>query len=161
MPLSPPTLRVVPMQEQHASAVCEWSYESPYDIYGWLPWPQMQQLGMEFGDPVLRREQYRAIVTQEDDLVGFVQFFPMVGVTRIGVSMRPDLCGRGLGKLFMETIVNEANQCFPTDEIDLEVHTWNTRAIRAYESVGFTITDTYDKRTPEGLRPFHCMVLQR
>lgn len=156
----PLSLHIVPLTEAHAEAICEWAFEPPYNIYGWMSWEEMQRLGIEFGDPTLREQQYVSILSSNEELIGFAQFFPMLGVTRLGVCMRPDLCGQGLGYSFMETIVQEALRRTPQYEIDLEVHTWNQRAIRTYEKSGFTITDTYDKRTPEGLAQFHCMVLQ-
>ncbi|MFD0621135.1 GNAT family N-acetyltransferase [Paenibacillus sp. GCM10027629] len=155
-----PVMHIVPMTTTHAAAVCSWEFEPPYNIYGFLPWEEMQKIGIEFGDPELRDEQYRAIESPDGKLIGFAQFFPMVDVTRLGVCMRPDLCGQGLGSRFMDTIVQEAILRSPQDEIDLEVHSWNKRAIRTYQKVGFVITDTYDRRTPTGIAEFHCMVLQ-
>ncbi|WP_209853269.1 GNAT family N-acetyltransferase [Paenibacillus sediminis] len=149
------------MEEDHASAVCSWQYEDPYNIYGWLPWEQMVLLSVEFGDPELRAQQYASVVDQNGDLIGFAQFFPIEGVTRLGVGLRPELCGQGLGQIFMEAIVREALRRAPERIVDLEVLTWNTRAIRAYEKAGFVIADTYEKRTPEGMKQFHCMVYHR
>jgi len=55
-------------------------------------------------------------------------------------------------------IVKEARRRAPHDEIDLEVLTWNDRAIRTYEKAGFERTDTYRRMTPSGMAQFHCMV---
>lgn len=74
--------------------------------------------------------------------------------------MRPDLLGKGMGAAFVQAIVGDASQRHPEDEIDLEVLTWNNRAIRAYQKAGFFITDTYERPTPEGMGEFHCMVYQ-
>ncbi|MNO96789.1 Acetyltransferase (GNAT) family protein [compost metagenome] len=94
----------------------------------------------------------------QGELCGFAQFFPIVGVTRLGISMRPDLCGQGLGTHFVQSIVHEAVRRKPENEIDLEVLTWNKRAIQVYLKVGFEITDTYERLTPDGQKPFYCMV---
>lgn len=150
----------IPMHREHARVVCSWRYNPPYNIYGWLPWEQMEALGVEFGDPDLREEQYVSILNAENVLCGFAQLFPMEGVVRLGLGMRPDLCSQGLGKSFVEAIVSAAQQRNPQDVIDLEVLTWNERAIRVYEKSGFEITDTYEKLTPEGYQLFHCMVFQ-
>ncbi|NQX49751.1 GNAT family N-acetyltransferase [Paenibacillus tritici] len=157
---SPLTFYVVPMEPLHAAEICEWSYSPPYNIYGWMSWEQMQALGVEFGDPELRQEQYVSVVNGQGDLCGFAQLFPMEGVVRLGVGMRPDLCGHGMGHLFMTAIVQAARARYPEREIDLEVLTWNQRAIRAYQKCGFTITDTYERRTPTGNKPFYCMVYE-
>lgn len=148
----------IPMTSDQAAEVCTWSYPAPYNIYGWLPWDQMEGLGVEFGDPDIRKQQYISIVDEQDRLWGFAQLFPMEGVTRIGLGMRPDWCGLGMGKNFVLTIVDEAKCRKPNDEIDLEVLTWNERAIRTYLRAGFQITDTYERRTPTGNSLFHCMV---
>ncbi|WP_054955416.1 GNAT family N-acetyltransferase [Paenibacillus dakarensis] len=151
----------VPMTADQAAEICSWSYQAPYNIYGWLPWEQMKGLGVEFGDPVIREQQYISILDEKGQMWGFAQLFPMVGVTRIGLGMRPDWCGRGMGKYFVEAIVHEARLRRPEDEIDLEVLTWNERAIRTYLRAGFHITDTYERMTPTGNSLFHCMVYEK
>lgn len=148
----------VPMDSYHAAEICSWTYPSPYNIYGWLPWEQMKGLGIEFGDPDIREQQYVSILDEEQRMWGFAQLFPMEGVTRIGLGMRPDWCGLGMGKRFVQSIVDVARQRRPEDEIDLEVLTWNERAIRTYCNVGFHVTDTYERMTPTGKALFHCMV---
>ncbi|MDO7908684.1 GNAT family protein [Paenibacillus sp. JX-17] len=151
---------VLPMQEADAAQICTWKYDPPYNVYGWLPWEQMKALEIEFGHPELRRKQYVSVIDDMDRLCGFAQYFPMQGVTRLGLGMKPSRCGRGTGSAFVRAVAEEARRRQPQDEIDLEVLTWNIRAIRAYESAGFRITDTYERQTPEGMQPFHCMVYE-
>jgi len=160
MDMTPTSFQTVTMTEEHAKMICSWIYPPPYDIYGFLPWEQMKGLEIEFGDAVIRREQYISVLDDKGSLWGFAQLFPMHEVIRIGLGMRPDWCGHGMGKRFMEAIVTEAVRRRPTDEIDLEVMTWNVRAIRAYEQAGFAITDTYERATPTGKALFHCMVYE-
>lgn len=135
-----------PMTEQDAEKICSWRYAPPYDFYNWPSWGDMQRDRHEFGDSQLRAEQYAAVCNAEsDELVGFAQFFPLAGVTRLGLGMRPDLCGSGQGPAFARAIAEEALRRRPIDEIDLEVHVWNERARQAYERAGFVVTDTYQK----------------
>ncbi len=150
--------RIFPMSEQDAEAICSWQYEPPYNLYNFLPWEQMKALEVEFADPVIRESQFAVVRGAEDQLEGFAQFFPLEGVTRLGLGMHPDKLGFGRGKSFVQTIVEEAIRRRPEDEIDLEVLCWNTRAIRTYERAGFRITDTYERPTPSGTGLFHCMV---
>ncbi|WP_138496377.1 GNAT family N-acetyltransferase [Paenibacillus pinistramenti] len=154
------SFQVVPMEEHHGAEICAWKYEPPYNIYGWLPWEQMKELGVEFGDPQIRREQYVSLLDEQGELCGFAQYFPMVGVIRLGIGMKPERCGHGRGAAFVGAIVKEAVRRFPEHEIDLEVLTWNNRAIRAYQKAGFSITDLYERQTPSGMKPFYCMVYQ-
>ncbi|NGZ78205.1 GNAT family N-acetyltransferase [Saccharibacillus alkalitolerans] len=148
-----------PMTEKEAEAVCGWNYEPPYDIYGWMPWEEVKKLGIEFGDPELRARQY-VTVHRGGVCYGFAQLFPLGGTTRLGIGMRPDLCGRGLGSAFVRAVAEEALRRIPGQEIDLEVLTWNQRAIKAYQKAGFAITDLYERMTPAGMKPFYCMVYQ-
>ncbi|MBP1964050.1 GNAT family N-acetyltransferase [Paenibacillus aceris] len=140
--------------------VCTWKYPSPYELYNWPSWDIMLREQTEFADPHIRAQQYRAVVDEKGGLSGFVQFFPMLGVTRLGLGLRPDLCGKGsgIGAQFVRLLTREAVRRAPGQEIDLEVLAWNKRAIRTYERAGFTITDTYVKWTPTGTAEFHCMV---
>jgi ribosomal-protein-alanine N-acetyltransferase len=149
---------ITPMETDDARAITEWNYPTPYNIYGWMPWSQMEALGIEFGDPTIREQQYASVRNVQGELCGFAQFFPLEGVTRLGISMRPNLCGQGLGKYLVQSIVREATRRKPEDEIDLEVLTWNKRAIQTYLKAGFEITDTYERLTPDGMKSFFCMV---
>jgi ribosomal-protein-alanine N-acetyltransferase len=112
----------------------------------------------EFADPIVRCEQYAAVVDGQDRLCGYAQFFPIVGVTRLGLSLRPDLVGQGLGSELTALLVQEAKQRNPQHIIDLEVLTWNIRAQKTYRSAGFLLTDTYIRMTPNGFAMFYCMV---
>jgi len=148
------------MKEAEGKIISEWTYTPPYDLYQFLPWSQMQALEIEFGDPVIRRQQYVSIHDEHGELCGFAQYFPMEGVIRIGLGMRPDLTGQGRGVPFVSAILKEALHRYPAMEIDLEVLTWNERAITVYQRCGFRITDTYERRTPTGTGMFHCMVYE-
>ncbi|GGD96609.1 GNAT family N-acetyltransferase [Paenibacillus nasutitermitis] len=155
---APSRYTVTALSPLQAEELCSWRYEPPFDFYNWSSWGVMLQLGLEFGDEEIREKQYCAVVDGDGSLVGFIQFFPLLGVTRIGLGMRPELCGQGLGLKFMQAVVEEGLRRAPGDELDLEVHIWNLRAIRAYEKAGFVVSDTYIRRTVDGPIEVHCMV---
>lgn len=150
--------QIVPLTEAHCEDICTWSYPMPYHTYNWYPWEIMLAKQDEFADARLRDEQYRAVVNENGVLWGFVQYFPIVGVTRIGLGMRPELCGQGHGVAFVQAITAEAKRNKPTNEIDLEVLAWNIRAYRTYQQAGFVQTDTYTKKTRTSIETFYCMV---
>jgi len=158
---NPSKLSIVPLSIEHCMEICTWKYPVPYDIYNWPAWEKMLADRDEFADETLRNEQYRAVVDADGELVGFAQFFPLTGVTRLGLGMRPDLCGQGLGVDFVRAIATEAKAKAPSNEIDLEVLIWNIRAYRVYEKAGFVLTDTYERMTPSGMETFHCMVWKK
>lgn len=148
------------MSEQHAKQICGWKYSSPYDLYNWESWDSMLAKQYEFADEAVRQEQYAAVVDQNNHLCGFAQFFPLVGVTRLGLGMHPDYTSKGLGTAFVEAIVAEALRRSPSNVIDLEVLIWNDRARLVYERCGFRITDQYVRGTPTGDDEFYCMVYE-
>jgi RimJ/RimL family protein N-acetyltransferase len=155
-------LTIVPLESDHAVQLCDWVYQPPYERFNWPDWDRMQKDGIEFGDPVLRTQQYGAVLDERQALIGYVQFFPLGNVTRLGLGLRPDLCGKGLGPSIVRAMAEEALKRMPGNEIDLEVLIWNERAIRAYEKAGFRITDTYLLPSLSGgdPEPFHCMVFE-
>lgn len=155
-----PLLHIVPMDELHAESICSWRYPEPYEQYNWQSWQDMQASSCEFGDAQIRAEQYVAILNHTQELIGFAQFFPMLGVTRLGFGMHPDYCGDGNGACFTRVIVEEAKKRAPNNEIDLEVFTWNHRAYKAYQKAGFVHTDTYERPSPDGSSAVHCMVFR-
>ncbi|WP_199617170.1 GNAT family N-acetyltransferase [Paenibacillus alkalitolerans] len=154
----------VPMTEAHAQAICAWRYEPPYDRYNWEPWEELVRLGKELADPHIRAEQYRSAMIA-DELCGFAQWFPLAedgraGTIRLGLGLRPDLCGqgRGIGAAFAKAAASYALRLFPGWAVDLEVAADNRRAVAAYERAGFTIADTYELPTSRGPVLTYCMV---
>jgi [ribosomal protein S18]-alanine N-acetyltransferase len=154
-----PVLRIsfVPMTEEHAKAICDWKYEPPYDLYHWKPWHELERNNEEIANPAIREEQYASALSHDGTLIGFVQFFPLSGWTRLGLGLHPEARGRGWGEAFVRAIVNEALQRDPNRTIDLEVLVWNERARRVYEKAGFQVTDQYERMTPSGIGDFYCM----
>ncbi|MEF3305275.1 GNAT family N-acetyltransferase [Paenibacillus sp. GYB003] len=154
------TWRFVPMTEAHGREICAWRYPEPYDVFDWSPWDELAEGPTEFADPQIREEQFESVLDEGGTLCGFAQFFPLDGWTRLGLGLRPDLCGQGFGPSFTRAITARAMQRKPADRIDLEVMTDNVRAIRAYGKAGFAIRDTYVRNTPTGPAEFYCMVYE-
>lgn len=150
---------LVPLTEEHGRYICSWRYPEPYNVYNWPSWDEMVHNQAEFADPFIRETQYMAYVDSNETLIGFIQLFPMQGVTRLGLGLRPDLCSKGSGVAFVQTIVQTAAKLNPEHQIDLEVLTWNHRAIKVYERAGFTISDTYKRSAGESTIEVHCMVI--
>ncbi len=152
-------LRLEHMTDIDGQAICTWRYPPPYELFHWLSWETMVETGWEFGDPFIRQEQYLAVRnTDNGQLVGYVQIFPMGRTLRIGMGLRPDCCDRGWGTALTKLVVQEALRRQPDAEIDLEVEKWNKRAIRVYEKAGFIVTDEYDRRASHGTVSVFCMV---
>lgn len=151
------SMELRPMTEEDARCICEWRYPSPYDRYRWPKWDQMVREEKEFADPGIRATQYLSVCGPDGRLAAYVQLFPLDRTTRIGLGLRPDLCGRGLGGEVIRLAVQESLRRRPDAEIDLEVETWNLRAIKAYEKAGFVAADAYSKRASHGIVHVLCM----
>ncbi len=60
------------------------------------------------------------------------------GSMTIGLGLRPDLTGRGLGLPFVEAGMTLARERYHPTLFRLFVYAWNQRAITVYERAGFT-----------------------
>jgi ribosomal-protein-alanine N-acetyltransferase len=149
---------LAPMSEEDAREVSGWRYPAPYHVYKWPRWDVMQARGREFADPAVRAAQYLTIRDNEDRLTGYLQLFPLDRVTRLGLGLHPDLCGRGLGHEVVRLAVEEACKRRPGAEVDLEVETWNVRAVKAYQKAGFVAEDEYERLAEHGVVRVLCMV---
>lgn len=58
-------------------------------------------------------------------------------VGSLGIMVRPDIQGRGVGAALMETLLDLADRWLLLVRVELEVFTDNQRAIRLYERFGF------------------------
>jgi [ribosomal protein S18]-alanine N-acetyltransferase len=64
------------------------------------------------------------------------------GVLDVGVGMRPDLVGQGLGPEFATTVLDFAGARGAT-RLRAVVQDWNTRSLRLVERLGFVRTGTH------------------
>lgn len=114
------------MNEHYARKIICWVYEKPYDVYSMK----------DTYDELFR---YKVIVNH--DLIGFFCIgkdaqvpsgeYPE-GYLDIGVGLKPDLCGKGMGESFMNEMMTSMEGPFR-----LTVLSWNKRAIKLYEKLGF------------------------
>jgi ribosomal-protein-alanine N-acetyltransferase len=76
----------------------------------------------------------------------------------IGLGLRPDCTGKGLGQAFVEAGLEYAKQKFDPATFRLSVATFNRRAIRVYEKVGFKPDGVFMNETNDGQYEFLRMV---
>lgn len=75
----------------------------------------------------------------------------------VGLGMRPDLAGRGLGLEFVLAGLRFARESYSPPAFRLTVAASNRRAVRVYERVGFETVESFGARTPEGGREWLLM----
>jgi [ribosomal protein S18]-alanine N-acetyltransferase len=129
------------LRHKDAEAIAGWRYPEPYSFYNWTA--DVDDL-RELLDPSLRGEAYWAVKDDGGDLVGHFSFKPKDEVTvEIGLGLRPDLTGRGLGESFLAAGLDFARSRFGPERFVLSVARFNERAIKVYERTGFARVRVY------------------
>jgi [ribosomal protein S18]-alanine N-acetyltransferase len=105
-----------------------WRYEPPYDFYD----------GDQ--DPVVNPERFFAAVGEDGTLVGFYYLEAKGDDVEIGLGLRPELTGRGLGGEFLQAGLGFLRGRYPGRPVILNVAAFNKRAIKVYERAGFRET---------------------
>jgi [ribosomal protein S18]-alanine N-acetyltransferase len=142
------------MAEAEAQEIAAWRYEDPYSFYD--SDADADDLA-ELLAAKSRDDQYFAAF-REDELIGFFQFKLDGDDIVIGLGLRPDLTGRGLGLSFTQAGMAFARERFRRSRFRLSVATFNERAIRVYERAGFRPLRTYDHETAGAVHTFLEMV---
>ena len=134
------------MDEAEAGVVADWHYEPPYDFYDFRKDPEDLA---ELFDRDVRAGEYRS-VHRDGELVGFFSFKVHDDVVEIGLGLRPDLTGAGLGGEFVRAGIDYAVGTFRPRELMLDVATFNDRARKVYERAGFTASHVWIHTSGQG-----------
>lgn len=121
-----------------------WKYHPPYDFYDVTADIDDYE---EFIDP-RRWPDLFFTVHAEEELCGFFSLHPCGDLMELGLGMRPNLVGRGMGVSFVSSCLRYAvDTCGVTRPIVLKVASFNERAIKVYERVGFEVFRTCMQET--------------
>lgn len=145
-----------PLNEIEAREVCTWRYDGIYSVYNLSDWEVVVQNCWSLADENTRQAYFLSI-WQDDVLIGFGRIEPEGDKVQLGIGLKPECCGRGLGKEAMKHLVEEAQRRYPKQPLGLEVRRFNKRAIHCYESVGFKAQSTYMKETLHGFIAYQFM----
>jgi RimJ/RimL family protein N-acetyltransferase len=128
----------------------EWHYEPPYDFYD------------TDADPPQNPERYRIVAGDDGRVEAFWYFdLPEDGVVEVGIGLRPDLCGRGLGERYLQAELEYAREQWRPETFRLYVASWNERAIRLYERLGFREVGERHTRSFERFGDHEFMRMER
>lgn len=139
-----------PFTSADADAVASWRYPPPYGAYDASEDPSFEE-GIR--DPARWGEFDFAVDDAETgELVGFLELTAIEEqrLVEIGLGLRPDLTGRGLGPDYIGTAMAFARERWHPSTFALDVFPWNERAIRAYERAGFARGEVYVRTFPDG-----------
>jgi ribosomal-protein-alanine N-acetyltransferase len=136
-----------PMNEQYANDIANWRYDGVYSFYDMTADEDDLRILMDTNN---WRDVIKAVLNEDDELVGWASFYTENGEFWLSLGLRPDLTGRGLGEEFVTECVEYAVSQYKStkDTIKLAVALFNQRAIKIYQRAGFletknTVRDTH------------------
>lgn len=144
------------LSKEQAKEISNWEYHGEYSIYNLPSWDIMVQEGYSLCDEV-KRERYIGYVNKNKQLVGFANLLDEGDNVFFGIGIKPNYCGKGMGKVVIKMALVESQKRFPNKPVVLEVRTWNKRAINCYKSQGFEIIETKQQKTHIGFGEFYVM----
>jgi ribosomal-protein-alanine N-acetyltransferase len=143
-----------PMNEKYANdIVSNWHYDDVYSFYDMAADEDDLRIFMDAKnwDNIIR-----AVLNENDELVGWASFYTENDEFWLSLGLRPDLTGQGLGAEFVSECVRYAIAQYkltrPT--IKLAVALFNQPAIKVYERAGFIATNKTIRDTPIGQLDF-------
>jgi len=140
------------MTAADAAAVAAWRYPGDYSFY---------DADADTGDlaellnPAGWGHRYFAADEEpRHELAGLLVVKLSGRVAEIGLGLRPDLTGLGLGESFVGACLRFAAVTLGAESYTLAVAAFNQRAITVYERAGFREVERYEHFTVGRLHPF-------
>jgi [ribosomal protein S18]-alanine N-acetyltransferase len=154
---------LTPITRIDAQAISRWRYDGPYAVYNGSP--------ASVASLLQPRYLYHSVHDVLGELVGYFCFGEDARVSAgrrpglydredaldVGLGMRPDLTGKGLGEEFVRAGLEFAEETYSPPAFRLTVATFNQRAIRVYERVGFERVETFGATRLNGEREWLLM----
>ena len=143
------------LSEHDADQIATWQYEAPYSIYN----PSMKDISALL-EP---NNRYYSVQHESGRLFGYCCFgreatvpggeytFSEPDVVDVGLGMNPELVGNGLGKVFVEAILQFAATAFKPSRFRVTIAEFNLRSQKVFLGLGFTKTGSFD-REGDGMR---------
>ncbi len=142
--------RIRPMTAADAEAVAAWRYPGEYRFY------DVDQDPDDLAELLDAREWGTRYFAADAGgrLAGHFAFTRDGDAVKLGLGLRPDLTGRGLGAAFLRAGLDFAADRFGTQRCTLAVAAFNHRAITVYERAGFREVERYEHATNGGIHAF-------
>jgi len=142
-----------PVTPADALAILGWRYAAPYERYTMTDAAAVPRAGMiALSDPA---NNYFAARNPAGEIVGFCCFgadarvlggdYRDADALDVGLGLRPDYTGRGLGTAFVEQVLALGRASFAPQRFRLTVAAFNARAITVYERCGFQLQSRFHR----------------
>ncbi len=145
------------MDKQSAAEICfTWKYPDEYTFYNMTEDPEDLD---EFLD-INNWDKYFTVFDNNEH-IGFIMYSLAGRYVYIGLGLKPELTGKGLGTQFVQdtiTFLNNKKE-LQGKNIRLKVAQFNKRAISVYKKLGFIEIDSFMQSTNGSTYPFIEMKL--
>ena len=137
-------MKIEPLSQSNAEEIANhWHYEGIYAFYDMQADPEDYE---EILSPEARGNHYYQVL-KNDELYGFFCLFPVdKDKQELGLGMKPEYCGKGQGKEFLQTILRFVEEkisakilTLSVKSLTLSVADFNQRAQRLYLKCGFSV----------------------
>ena len=137
------------MKYEYACQIADWKYEGEYSVYNMPSLDEMKNKGYS----ILNKDKANNYICYliDNEVIAYVNIKDMNNKKIfIGIGLKPKYCGKGNGNYFLNDSLKEIKKRFNGYIIYLEVRSWNKRAIKSYEKIGFKIVSSEIKKDCNG-----------
>lgn len=132
----------LPMKREYIEEIINWKYSEEYSIYN------LENTENTI-EELLNGKYYVYFKENKNEIIGFFcsgksARIPTLEIDTynekyldIGLGMKPEYCGKGLGKGFLTDIIKFIGEKYNISDFRLTVLEDNIRAIKVYEKIGF------------------------
>jgi len=149
-------LKLTSMTEEFAREIVGWRYPGQYELYNSAPSDVEEDV-----QALLKPENaYYAVWSDEYGLFGFCCYGPEAqapggdyseAALDVGLGIRPDLAGRGMGLAFLEAILAFAREQYGDVRFRATIAAFNARSRRVFEKAGFRHEQAFVSAARPGL----------
>ena len=139
-----------PLVKEEALAILKWQYIPPYDYYNFNASTTQEDLCYLLD----KKNAFFALLNIQRQLEGYCSFgrdgqvlggcYNTPGLD-IGMGIRPDLVGRGRGKLYAQAVVRYGINQYTVEQLRVTVAQFNKRAQRVWQQLGFEQVNKFIK----------------
>lgn len=127
------------MEQDIVKQIIAWKYEGMYSEYNMDSYEELIMKNSSIINPE-KRNNYLCYF-ENNELIGYTNtVLRKRGDVFLGIGIAPIHCGKGMGAEILRHSISEAKKKYPNNKITLQVRSWNKRAIKCYEKVGFSTT---------------------
>ncbi|MTI71711.1 MAG: GNAT family N-acetyltransferase [Firmicutes bacterium] len=119
--------------------ISTWKYQGIYSFYNNDKTEAKNQWALNID----KEDNTFVIYNKENELIGNCSFEYDDNKYMLGVQMKPQMTGKGMGTEIVKSILDFGRQRYNFQSIELLVAKFNKRAIRIYKKLGFYIIDEF------------------